>query len=104
MHQLVNTMTTSLKKGALLGSGLFFALLLAALLAVPSAHAAAAKPQAPLSGSGAIVYTHIATSSNSAGDWTDLDNTVTNNNPNALVFVTPNWAPYQVYDNDPIGV
>lgn len=53
------------------------------------------------------VYTHTATSSNSAGDSTYLDNIYTNNNPYALVWVTPNWNPGGlggVYNNHNIGV
>lgn len=54
-----------------------------------------------------IVYTHRATLANSVGNWTALNNPVTNNNPNAIVFATPNWNPGGaggVYDNHPIGV
>jgi hypothetical protein len=54
-----------------------------------------------------IVYVHRATAANSVGNWTILNNPVTNNNPNAIVFVTPNWNPGGVggvYDNHAIGV
>lgn len=54
-----------------------------------------------------LIYTHTATATNSTGDWTNLDNVVTNGNPNAIVFATPNWNPTGaggVYDNHAIGV
>ena len=67
-----------------------------------------AKTRLPRSGSGASVFTHIATPLNSASDWTDLDSPATNNQPSALVFITPNWNPggrgIGVYNNHPIGV
>jgi len=62
-----------------------------------------AQPITPQSG-GRIVFTHIATTSNSAGDYTDIDNPATNNNPNAILEVTSNWAPHNVYDDSTIGV
>ncbi len=58
-----------------------------------TAHAASAHSthaRKPYSGSGAVVHTHIATASNSAGNWTDVDNAAANNNPNAVMIVTPN--------------
>ena len=89
----------------IIGAGVMFVcMMLTSIIAVPSAYAATKTTLHPASGSGAKIYVHIATSSNSAGDYTDLDNNVTNNNPNAIVFVTPNWAPHQVYDKSPIGV
>ena len=66
-----------------------------------------AKTRLPHSGSGASVFTHIATPINSASDWTDLDSPATNNRPSAVVFVTPNWNPGGsggVFDNHPLGV
>ncbi len=88
-----------------IGAGIMsMCIMLMTLVAVPSAHAATKTVLHPVSGSGAKIYIHIATSYNSAGDYTDLDNNVTNNNPNAVVFVTPNWAPHHVYDNSPLGV
>jgi len=53
------------------------------------------------------VYTHVATASNSSGDSTYLDNVYTNNNPYALIWVTPNYNPGGkggVYNNHNIGV
>ena len=94
----------SARRTAIVAGVMFVCMIAMTLVAVPSAHAATKTEQHPTSGSGANVYVHIATASNSAGDFTDLDNNVTNNNPNAVVFVTPNWAPNRVYDNSPIGV
>lgn len=59
------------------------------------------------SGSGAYLYTHTATSANTAGDYTLLDNPVSNGDPNALVFVTANWNPggvYSGFDGHQVGV
>lgn len=67
------------------------ALLLALGGLVSSVHPAFA------SGSGAYLYVHTATSANTAGDYTLLDNPVSDNNPNALVFVTANWNPHGTY-------
>jgi hypothetical protein len=53
------------------------------------------------------VYVHTATSANSLGDFTLLNNAYTNDNPYALVWVTPNWNPGArggVYDDHNIGV
>jgi hypothetical protein len=63
-------------------------------------------PQKPQSGCCAAVYTHVATASNTAGDWTELDNSASNNNPNASVVVTPNRSasPRGIIDTHPIGV
>ncbi|GAC1566816.1 MAG: hypothetical protein NVS3B14_10910 [Ktedonobacteraceae bacterium] len=69
-----------------------------------SAHAL--YPQKPQSGCCAVVYTHVATSSNTTGNWTELDNKDTNSNPNAFVIATPNLSGGTggVVDNHPIGV
>ncbi|MCL4487232.1 MAG: hypothetical protein M1570_03765 [Chloroflexi bacterium] len=57
---------------------------------------------------GPNVFVQTANAGNSAGDYTDIDNPLTNNNPNAILFVTPNYNPGGglpgVYDNVPIGV
>jgi len=57
---------------------------------------------------GAGVFIHTATVGNNAGDYTKIDNPLTNNHPNAIVFVTPNWDPgggvSGTYNNHPIGV
>lgn len=59
------------------------------------------------SGSGATLYAHTATSANTNGDYTLLDNPVSNNNPNAFVFATANWNPngtYTGFDSHQTGV
>ena len=53
-------------------------------------------------------FVHKATAANIILNWTDINNPLTNNNPNAIVLVTPNWNPDGgsdgVYDNASIGV
>jgi hypothetical protein len=85
---------------------LLFATVLSAftLATSPSAYAAPHQSHAVQSGNGARLFIHIATASNSTENWTDINSKVTNNNPYAVVFVTPNWQPYHIYDNHPIGV
>ena len=64
-------------------------------------------PTAHASGGGAAIFVHTATSANSAGDYTMLDNLAIDGNPNAVLIVTPNWNPSGfggIYDNHPIGV
>jgi hypothetical protein len=59
------------------------------------------------SGSGAYLYVHTATSANTSKNYTLLDNPVTDNDPNAIVFVTANWNPggvHQGFDNHQVGV
>ncbi len=78
---------------------------LAVLLALGSLFSLA--PPALAGGSGAIIYTHTATSANTQENFTLLDNAVTNNNPNALVEVTANWNPngtYTGFDTHQVGV
>ena len=57
---------------------------------------------------GAGVIVHTATAGNSTGDYTFIDNPLTNGNPNAIVYVTPNWNPGGggpgVYNNHNVGV
>ena len=48
-------------------------------------------------------YTHVA-SSTPLSNYTDITNSVSDNHPNAIVLVTPNWSPWNVYDNHPVGV
>jgi hypothetical protein len=54
------------------------------------------------------VFVHKATVGNSAGDYTTIDYPLTNGKSNAIILVTPNYAPGDVcgciYDNHPIGV
>ncbi len=51
---------------------------------------------------------HVATSANTAWNFTDIDDPATNNNPNAVVLVTHNWgAPggsAAIYDTSAVGV
>lgn len=52
-------------------------------------------------------YVHTATSGNTAGDSTWIDDPALNNHPGLLLFVTPNWNPpgaSATYDPHPIGV
>ncbi|MBU0492143.1 MAG: hypothetical protein KKA73_23130 [Chloroflexi bacterium] len=56
---------------------------------------------------GADVFVHTATAGNITGNWTTIDHPLTNNNPDAIVFVTQNWNPSGgagTYNNQPIGV
>lgn len=58
-------------------------------------------------GSGYTQYVHSTTSANTSGDFTLLDNPVTNNNPNAIVSVTANWNPggrFTNFDYHQVGV
>ncbi|HEX5442119.1 MAG TPA: hypothetical protein VFW76_14620 [Ktedonobacterales bacterium] len=71
-------------------------------------------PTATPSGSGTpdasappFFFTVRATASNSAGDYTIIDNVATNGDPNLALFVTANYNPNGaggVYDNHPLGV
>lgn len=75
--------------------------LVAGLLHPPrSAHADGCCPPS-------VPYIHFATPANTYGDYTQLNNSSFNGNPNAVLIVTPNWNPGGiggVYDNHPIGV
>lgn len=77
-----------------------------ALLSVFGSVVSSTRP-ALASGSGAYLYAHTATSANTSGDYTLIDNPVSNNNPNAIVFATANWNPggtYTGFDNHQVGV
>ena len=53
------------------------------------------------------VFIHRATPENISGHNTYLDNSLTNNNPNAILYVTQNWNPGgsgDTYNDHPIGV
>lgn len=56
---------------------------------------------------GRTVYTHVA-GTGSGFDYTDISNSMTNNNPNANVVVTPVWNPASsgttVLNDHPVGV
>jgi len=47
---------------------------------------------------------HVATSGNTSGHVTTIDNARIDNNPNALLTVTQNWAPEEVNNAHPFGV
>ena len=56
---------------------------------------------------GTDAFFHKATTANIHGNWTEINNPLTNNNPNAILFVTQNWNPGGVggtSNNHPIGV
>lgn len=75
--------------------------------ASPSASAHSLQPQKPHSGAGAVAYTHVATAANTTAYWTELDNKVTNNNPQAFLIVMPNLSASStghIADNHPVAV
>lgn len=52
-------------------------------------------------------FVHEANFSNISGNWSEIDHPMTNNNPSALVTITPNWNPGGgggVYHDHPIGI
>jgi hypothetical protein len=53
-------------------------------------------------------FVHIANAHNTQRNHTIIDNPLTNNNPTAILMVTPNWNPPNheggVYNRHPIGV
>ena len=56
---------------------------------------------------GSNVFVHKATSGNTGGNSTLIDNALTNGNPNAIIIVTQNWDPGGVggvNNAHPIGV
>jgi hypothetical protein len=57
---------------------------------------------------GRNAFVHTATSSNIDFDWTEIDDARTNNNPEAMLLVTPNLNPRGgsgiIVNNHPIGV
>lgn len=67
-----------------------------------------AHPTAAPTGTTASPYfVHMATSANRSGDFTIIDNALTNGQPAAILIVTPNWNPpgsRGIYDDHPIGV
>ncbi len=53
------------------------------------------------------VFVHIARAGNISSNYTIIEHPLTDNRPNAIVFVTPNWNPSGVgntYNNHAIGV
>ncbi len=85
---------------------LTLAMLFSTSIPAQAASAHSTHAQRPNSGAGAVVYIHIATASNSAGNWTDLDNKSSNNHPTAVVIVTPNQSAgvKGVVDTHAVGV
>ena len=60
-----------------------------------------------VSSSDTAVFVHTATAANITSNWSYIDHSLTNENPNAIVLVTQNWNPGGVggtYNNHPIGV
>jgi hypothetical protein len=54
-----------------------------------------------------VKFVHVATSSNILSNWTVIDQTLLNGDPNAILFVTQNWNPggsSGVYNDAEIGV
>jgi hypothetical protein len=53
-------------------------------------------------------FVHHATTENITDHWTYIDHPLTNNNPKAVLYVTPNWNPHDeehtVHTPHPIGV
>ena len=49
-------------------------------------------------------FLHNSTVANISSNVTELDNALTNNNPNALVFFTHNWSVSNIYNNKAMGV
>lgn len=85
---------------------LTLAVLFSTSITAQTASAHSTHAQRPNSGSGAVVHLHVATATNSAGNWTDVDNTAANNNPNAVMIVTPNQSAgvHGVLDTHAVGV
>lgn len=54
--------------------------------------------------SGANVFMHQATAGNTTINLTSIENPLTNNKPNALLFVTPNYSAGPVYNPHPLHV
>ena len=56
---------------------------------------------------GPASFVHAAAPGNIFSHWTEIDNPLTNNNPEAIVHVTQNWNPGNgagVYNDHPLGV
>jgi hypothetical protein len=62
----------------------------------------------PAGGVKETTFRHVANGGNSQGDYTTLGNAVIDNDPDAVVMVTPVWNPggtnAGVYDDHPLGV
>lgn len=55
-------------------------------------------------GANASNFVHVASSGNTGFESTFIDSALTNGNPGAMLIVTPNYGPYSVYADRPIGV
>lgn len=55
-------------------------------------------------GADASNFVHVASSRNIDWNTTFIDSALTNGNPGAMLIVTPNYGPYSVYADRPIGV
>ena len=82
-----------------------------ALVSAPVAGAgpAVASPRhAAATGATDVRFVQVAVSSNTSSFFTTVNNSATNGNPKALLFVTPNWNPSNTstgtYDDHPVGV
>ena len=97
-----------LMRTGVMGTGfLALSLVLSALLPAPAAFAAAKVAARPNSGGFSIAYVQTVTTTNILGNGTELSDNVTNGNPNAIIFVTPNRNPAGVTgvaDNHHLGV
>lgn len=52
-------------------------------------------------------FVHTSTAGNTTSNYTHINNALTNNNPDALIFITANWNPgggSGVYNTSPLGV
>jgi hypothetical protein len=55
-------------------------------------------------GLGGNVFIHTSDAANISSDATRFDNVLTNGNPDAIIFVAPNWNASSVYHNHSLGV
>ena len=95
------------RKLPFVGIAFVLALLLSAYTMAPNRTFAHTNQAATPATSGVVHFTQTVYSSNRSGDSTYMNNVYTNNKPNALLYVTPNWNPGAVggtYDNHPVGV
>jgi hypothetical protein len=55
-----------------------------------------------------LAFVHVADAHNTKSNFTVIDNSLTNNNPNAILMVTQNWSPPKsnggIYNPQSIGV
>jgi hypothetical protein len=53
---------------------------------------------------GTPVFIHRAMGSNISGHITAIDHPLSNNDPNAILIITPNWTPSGIYNTNAVGV